>query len=352
MPPSSHTHPSSPYNLLISSPLLPGSTGDNGLAGLARLNQPAKTFVDAVGNLFVADTGNNECRIVQYGTQASYIYLLFGSLTSSDSVVYDASDGYIYVADANAVKRMAFTEYTYAPTSAPTRSCGSGRADAARSCSDILNDCNVKYSIRWLINPNDASSPYQTWCDSDGWALAMKINGRSNLLQYSSPYWTNTTLLNAGTAYMNKSRVSDSKFETAIAHPVQGVRMQMRAAVGGSRFGQSVEMFFSGGYNSLNALFATNTPQLTTANVNQQVPAPLLCHRTPPLTTSSHLTSPHLTAHQQWALALPGGITKQPTVCSQGINVGFMWDAGDPPTHHCLLTLARPPLPILSVRTR
>ena len=64
---------------------LAGSTGDTGLVGLARLTQPAKTTVDAAGNLFIADTGNNECRIVQYGTQASNIYLLFGSLTSTNS---------------------------------------------------------------------------------------------------------------------------------------------------------------------------------------------------------------------------------------------------------------------------
>ena len=51
-----------------------GSAGDNGVPGDAQLNAPIKAVVDSVGNMFIADQGNDAVRFVQYGTQSSHIY--------------------------------------------------------------------------------------------------------------------------------------------------------------------------------------------------------------------------------------------------------------------------------------
>src|SRR5580698_10720228 len=41
-----------------------GNTGDGGLAAEAQLNAPSSVSVDAAGNLYVADTGNQRVRKV------------------------------------------------------------------------------------------------------------------------------------------------------------------------------------------------------------------------------------------------------------------------------------------------
>src|SRR5262249_49124518 len=47
----------------------PGTSGDGGLALNATLNQPVGVAVDAAGNLFIADTGNEVVRRVDVHTQ-------------------------------------------------------------------------------------------------------------------------------------------------------------------------------------------------------------------------------------------------------------------------------------------
>lgn len=46
----------------------PGYAGDNGLATLAQLNQPYGIAIDTSGNLYIADTGNNAVRMVNPST--------------------------------------------------------------------------------------------------------------------------------------------------------------------------------------------------------------------------------------------------------------------------------------------
>jgi hypothetical protein len=41
-----------------------GSTGDGGLATLAKLNNPQSVSMDAAGNLFISDNTNNKIRMV------------------------------------------------------------------------------------------------------------------------------------------------------------------------------------------------------------------------------------------------------------------------------------------------
>lgn len=46
----------------------PGSAGDNGPAALAQLNQPNDVVLDSAGNIYIADTGNNKIRKVTVAT--------------------------------------------------------------------------------------------------------------------------------------------------------------------------------------------------------------------------------------------------------------------------------------------
>ena len=212
------------------------------------------------------------------------------------SVIFDTPNAIIYAVAPilRKVKKLTFQEFTYAPTFAPTRACGDSQASAGRSCSDILADCGYSKKVRWLQNPLDSSVPYQTWCDTNGWALAMKVDGRTSTLQYASRFWTNNTLLNhAVRPYMNVSYMSDSVFQTAVVHPLEGVRIEMRVATPRANFGRSIEMF-PGSYDSLTALFA-------------QAPNNLPIYT--PLTS--------------WVNAVPAGVPHMATGARQGINLAF-----------------------------
>jgi uncharacterized protein (TIGR03437 family) len=79
----------------------PGGTGDHGLAINAQLDTPTGLALDAAGNLYIADTGNNVIRIV--AASNGYITTLStGSfiLKSPKGVAVDAA-GNVYIADTN-----------------------------------------------------------------------------------------------------------------------------------------------------------------------------------------------------------------------------------------------------------
>jgi uncharacterized protein (TIGR03437 family) len=88
---------------------LPGSTGDSGLATLARLNDPEGVAVDAAGTVYIADSGNHLLRAVAGGmirTVAGTGAIQFQAESgSSVGVNVDpigvsvSSDGSIYIAD-------------------------------------------------------------------------------------------------------------------------------------------------------------------------------------------------------------------------------------------------------------
>ncbi len=74
-----------------------GNNGDGGLAVMAQLNSPTSVSVDAAGNLYVADTGNQRVRRI---TPAGLIFsILAPSLVSPACAIADSS-GNIYIADA------------------------------------------------------------------------------------------------------------------------------------------------------------------------------------------------------------------------------------------------------------
>ena len=154
---------------------------------------------------------------------------------------------------------------------------------------DILLVCGRSSCVRWLYNPNNQSDTYQAWCDEDGWTLAMKVDGTSGVLGYSSSYWTDDQLLNSGVSDMDVSAGGDAKFRAFTTAPGVAVRLMMRTATTGSSFGSPVDLY-TGSFTSLRALF--NGPTVTTS-----------------------------TAKSTWLSILPGGISYQDNCNLQGVNV-------------------------------
>ena len=52
------------YSIFAGISQTPGDSGDGGPATLAKLNNPSSVFVDAVGNVYICDTGNSRIRMV------------------------------------------------------------------------------------------------------------------------------------------------------------------------------------------------------------------------------------------------------------------------------------------------
>jgi sugar lactone lactonase YvrE len=93
--------------VIAGTPQKPGSTGDQGQANLAELNVPTGIFIDTLGNLFIADTGNNEIREVPALNMAmpnpmtaGYIYTLAGDHTQAAG--YSGDNGLATRAQLNA----------------------------------------------------------------------------------------------------------------------------------------------------------------------------------------------------------------------------------------------------------
>ncbi len=77
-----------------------GNTGDGGAAILATLNGPTSVAFDAVGNLYIADTGNGRIRMVSSG---GAIYpVATGVLAAPAYMIFDSAQN-LYVADAAAI---------------------------------------------------------------------------------------------------------------------------------------------------------------------------------------------------------------------------------------------------------
>ena len=87
----------------------PGYSGDNGPAASAQLNQPAGMAVDSVGNLYIADAGNNRVRKVSNGVIATVSGGGVGAQLSHPTGVAVDTSGNLYIADSgnNVVRKVS-----------------------------------------------------------------------------------------------------------------------------------------------------------------------------------------------------------------------------------------------------
>jgi sugar lactone lactonase YvrE len=92
---------------------VPGNTGEGRAAGGATLREPSGVFVDASGNVLIADTGNHAIRFVERASGVIYTVAggrrgLKGDGRDAAAAALDTpsgcavdSDGYIYIADTS-----------------------------------------------------------------------------------------------------------------------------------------------------------------------------------------------------------------------------------------------------------
>src|ERR1035437_5309219 len=79
----------------------PGYSGDNGPATSAQLNSPWGIALDAAGNLYIADSGNNRVRKVSNGVITTVAGNIAGAQLSNPTGVAVDSSGNIFIADSN-----------------------------------------------------------------------------------------------------------------------------------------------------------------------------------------------------------------------------------------------------------
>ena len=116
-----------------------GSSGDNGLATGAQLNSPAAVVLDAAGNLYIADTGNNSVRKVTPGTSGVITTIVgigstAGRLNGPVALALDAS-GALYIADKGnhrIAKWVAPTLTNFAGILTPGFSGDGGQANVSK----------------------------------------------------------------------------------------------------------------------------------------------------------------------------------------------------------------------------
>lgn len=164
-------------------------------------------------------------------------------------------------------------------------SCPIGLSDSSPgiSCSYIYGACGLTDQLLWVL-PVTSSIPYQAWCASDGWALAMKIDGNSPLFGYNSGYWVNNSLYNSDPYLL--SSVSQAKLQPFIDTPGDSIRLVMVTPNGNT----GSPLLLSVSFSSLQALFSGGT-----------------------VLTNAALSS--------WYNIIPGGAARQPNCNYQGINI-------------------------------
>src|SRR5579872_2957477 len=94
---------------LIAGTGTPGYSGDNGPAASAQLNKPSGMALDAAGNLYIADSGNNRVRKVSNGVITTVSGGGVGVQLSNPTGVAVDTSGNLYIADSgnNVVRKVS-----------------------------------------------------------------------------------------------------------------------------------------------------------------------------------------------------------------------------------------------------
>jgi uncharacterized protein (TIGR03437 family) len=87
-----------------------GYSGDGGLAGLAELEFPTSVALDAAGNVYIADSGNNVIRKITNGIISTYVggIATGQQLNDPETVVSDAA-GNLYISEQNGARISKFS---------------------------------------------------------------------------------------------------------------------------------------------------------------------------------------------------------------------------------------------------
>jgi trimeric autotransporter adhesin len=113
----------------------PGYSGDNGPAASAQLNKPTGIALDAAGNLYIADAGNNRIRKVSNGVITTVSGGGAGIQLSNPTGVAVDSSGNLYIADSgnNVVRKVSGgVTVTVAGTGTPGSLGDGGTATSAQ----------------------------------------------------------------------------------------------------------------------------------------------------------------------------------------------------------------------------
>ena len=148
---------------------------------------------------------------------------------------------------------------------------------------DALHTCGLANRTLW-VDPS-GSSAYQAYCSEGGWALALRVDGKTRTLAYSSGLWTNSSLLNPSVAQLASAR--DAKLQPFVDQPGVAIRVVMTTSNGAQ--GAPVDLFV-GPFTSLRGLF-----------------------------TGGFVASSAAAA--SWRALVPGGATWQANCGRQGANV-------------------------------
>jgi len=172
-----------------------GSTGDNGPASAAQLNAPRGLAVDSLGNLCIADSGNNEVREI---TPGGLMLPVATQLNNPLSVATDAQ-GSVYIADSG---NNRIVKVTAAGITSIFATIDSPQAIAVDSSGNLLVADPTQI---WTVTPAGVATSTITGLSSPT-GLAVASDGNlliaepaANLVQQ----WTSgtlTTIAGTGTA--------------------------------------------------------------------------------------------------------------------------------------------------------
>ena len=130
-----------------------GYTGDNGQAAAATLNAPSAVAVDAAGNVYIADTGNDVVRIV---STAGVITTFITGLTAPSGLVVDPITQVLFIADtgSNTVRQYSTATRSLTTVVGNGTACATTTAACGDSGAALAANLNKPTGVAFDVNGN------------------------------------------------------------------------------------------------------------------------------------------------------------------------------------------------------